>query len=290
MSLHIIGCGYVGRMVAGEYLQRKTPVHGVVHSPESAGLLQELGIAAHTVDLDGPDIQDLSLAGTQLFYFAPPPPQGETDTRVRNLIAAFEHLGHPARIVYLSTTGVYGDCHGEWVDETRPPAPTVPRALRRWDAEQAFMQWREQSGNELIILRVAGIYGPGKLPLERLRKGLPLVQESEAPYSNRIHAADLVQVCMAAMERGRDGERYNVSDGHPSTMTDYFNRLADLASLPRPPLISLAEGEQQLSAGMMSYMHESRRLDNRKMLQELEVELRYPDLGSGLAACFDESE
>ncbi len=289
MSLLIIGCGYVGRRVAAEYLRRGIPVQGVVRSPESAALLQAMGITAHIADLDGPDLKGLSFEGSELFYFAPPPSQGETDTRVRNLTAAFERLGHPSRIVYLSTTGVYGDCNGEWADETRPPAPTVPRALRRWDAEQTFTQWRQESGKELVILRVAGIYGPGKLPLERLRKGLPLVRESEAPYSNRIHAEDLMQVCMAAMERGRDGERYNVSDGHPSTMTDYFIRLADTAGLPCPPLISLAEGEQQLSAGMMSYMRESRRLDNRKMLQELGVELRYPDLETGLVACFDSS-
>lgn len=287
MSLFIIGCGYVGRRVAVEYLRRDIPVQGVVRSPESAAQLKAMGITAHTLDLDSVELTGPSLEGSQLFYFAPPPPEGETDTRVRHLIAAFERLGHPARVVYLSTTGVYGDCNGEWVDETRSPAPTVPRALRRWNAEQAFTQWRQENDKELVILRVAGIYGPGKLPLERLRKGLPLVRESEAPYSNRIHADDLVQVSMAAMERGRDGERYNVSDGHPSTMTDYFIHLADMAGLQRPPLISLAEGEQQLSAGMMAYMRESRRLDNRKMLQELGVELRYPDLGAGLAACFD---
>ena len=290
MSLFIIGCGYVGRRVASEYLQRKIPVQGVVRTPESAAQLKSLGIDAHILDLDSAELTGPSLEGSQLFYFAPPPPEGETDTRVRNLIAAFDRLGHPARIVYLSTTGVYGDCNGEWVDETRLPAPTVPRALRRWDAEQAFSLWRQENGQELVILRVAGIYGPGKLPLERLRKGLPLVRESEAPYSNRIHADDLVQICIAAMERGLDGERYNVSDGHPSTMTNYFIRLADTAGLPCPPLISLAEGEQQLSAGMMSYMRESRRLDNRKMLQELGVELRYPDLETGLAACFDETK
>jgi nucleoside-diphosphate-sugar epimerase len=155
------------------------------------------------------------------------------------------------------------------------------------DGESRLREWRERSGGELVILRVAGIYGPGKLPLERLRQGLPLIRESEAPFSNRIHVADLVRVCVAAMERGGDGEIYNVSDGHPTTMTDYFNRLADTVGLPRPPLISLAEGEQQLSAGMMSYMRESRRLDNRKMLRELGVKLQYPTLAQGLPVCLD---
>ena len=115
--------------------------------------------------------------------------------------------------------------------------------------------------------------------------GVVLIRPEEAPWTNRIHVDDLVRVCVAAMKKGRDGEVYNVSDGSPGTMTDYFNRIADMAGLPRPPLISMGEGEQQLSPGMMSYMRESRRLDNRKMLEELGVELRYPNLEAGLAAC-----
>jgi nucleoside-diphosphate-sugar epimerase len=173
------------------------------------------------------------------------------------------------------------------VAEDRPVRPLAARAKRRWDGEQVLRKWRDDSGGELVILRVAGIYGRGRLPLERLRKGLPLIRESEAPFSNRIHVSDLVQVCMAAMARGRDGEVYNVSDGHPTTMTDYFNRLADAAGLPRSPLISLAEGQRQLSPGMLSYTRESRRLDNRKMLGELGVELKYPTLDRGLPACLE---
>lgn len=134
-----------------------------------------------------------------------------------------------------------------------------------------------------MILRVAGIYGPGKLPLERLRKRLPMVREEEAPYTNRIHIDDLVQVSLAAMTQGGNGEVYNVSDGHPGNMADYFNRIADRTGLPRPPSISLAEVEGRLSAGMLSYMRESRRLDNRKMLRELGVVLHHKDLESGLA-------
>jgi len=115
--------------------------------------------------------------------------------------------------------------------------------------------------------------------------GVVLIRPEEAPWTNRIHVDDLVRVCVAAMKKGRDGEVYNVSDGSPGTMTDYFNRIADMADLPRPPLISMGEGDQKLSPGMMSYMRESRRLDNRKMLKELDLELRYPNLKDGLAAC-----
>jgi len=187
-------------------------------------------------------------------------------------------------VVYISTTGVYGDCGGAWVDESRPVNPLAPRAKRRWDAECAWQAWRKASGRELVILRVPGIYGPDRLPLERLRAGLPLVRESEAPYTNRIHADDLAEVCVAAMRRGHDGEVYNACDGHPGTMTDYFNRIADLAGLPRPPQIPLAEATERLSEGMLSYLRESRRLDNRKMREELGVTLRYPSLEQGLAS------
>ncbi|MCG8426029.1 MAG: SDR family oxidoreductase [Chromatiales bacterium] len=288
----IFGCGYVGQRVADELQQQDEVVIGVVRSAASAAVLEQAGIKALQLDLDQPlptgfSAADLPLQEAELFYFAPPPGKGVSDTRVRNLIAAFARLGAPRRIVYLSTTGVYGDCQGAWIDESHPVNPVVDRARRRWDAEQAFREWRQQSGAELVTLRVAGIYGPGKLPLERLAKGLPMVRESEAPYTNRIHSADLVQVCIAAMRRGVDGEVYNVSDGQPGTMTDYFKRVAARAELPAPAEISLAEGAQQLSAGMMSYMRESRRLRNDKMLRELEIELLYPDLESGLEASFD---
>jgi len=282
----IIGCGYLGRAVAATRLERQGKPLGLVKSVTSGERLQGLGIEPVIADLDTPPLPDLPLQDSQIHYFAPPPRLGATDTRVRNLIAEFDRQGHPRRIVYLSTTGVYGDCGGEWVDEQRPVQPVVLRAKRRWDAESAFRDWRASGGGELVTLRVAGIYGPGKLPLARLRKGLPLVCEQESPWTNRIHASDLVQVCIAAMERGRDGEIYNVSDGHPGTMMDYFSRIADLAGLPRPPSISLAEAETELSPGMLSYMHESRRLDSRKIRKELGVILKYPTLESGLAACF----
>ena len=283
-----MGCGYLGRKVALASKQRGVPVTGMVRSQASIEALESRGIRAMRADLDLPELPDLPLRDSSIYYFAPPPREGELDSRVRNLVRGFQQQGQPRRIVYLSTTGVYGDCKGAWVDETRTPNPVVARAKRRWDAEQVFHQWRTETGGELVILRVAGIYGPGKLPLDRLRKGLPLISEQEAPFTNRIHADDLVQVCLAAMERGVDGETYNVSDGHPGTMTDYFNRIADRAGLPRPPQIPMSEGAGKLSAGMMSYMAESRRLSNRKMLDELGVELMYPDLDVGLDACFSE--
>ena len=137
-----------------------------------------------------------------------------------------------------------------------------------------------------VILRVAGIYGPGRLPLERLRRRLPLVAEREAPFTKRIHVDDLVDVAVTAMERAPDGAIYNACDGHPTTMNDYFNRVADLAGLARPPVVPLAEAPEALSAGMLSYMQESRRLSNRRLLDELGITLTYPILSEGLASCF----
>jgi nucleoside-diphosphate-sugar epimerase len=283
----IIGCGDLGRRLASARLREGEKIAGVVRSSASIARLEELGITGFQVDLDEPPLPELPIEQSCLFYFAPPPRDGIQDSRVRALEAAFPVQGNPSRLVYLSTTGVYGDCQGEWVDESREPNPKVERALRRRDAEQVLQRWSSENGAELIILRVAGIYGPGKLPLARLREGLPLIRESEAPFTNRIHIDDLVQVCTAAMERGVPGQIYNVSDGEPGTMTDYFNRIADRAGLPRAPQISMAEGSEHLSAGMMSYMRESRRLDNSKMLRELGVELRYPNLELGLESCFD---
>ncbi len=288
MASLIFGCGYLGRRLAAALQARGERVTGVVRSEASRRVLAKAGIPAVAWDWDWnrPGAAPWpELAGADLHYFVPPPREGERDTRVAALVERLSEGNGPRRLLYLGTTGVYGDCGGDWVDETRPPAPVVPRALRRLDAENRFRAWREAGGGELVLLRVAGIYGPGKLPLERLRRGLPVVRPEEAPWSNRIHVDDLVQACLAAMARGRDGAVYNVSDGHPSTMTDYLDRVADLAGLPRPPRIALADGERALSPGMMSYMRESRRLDNRRLREELGVALRYPTLEAGLPTC-----
>jgi nucleoside-diphosphate-sugar epimerase len=187
--------------------------------------------------------------------------------------------------VLISTTGIYGDCRGEWVTEDRPPNPKADRAFRRLSAEKALVEFGIKNKVEIIILRVPGIYGPGRLPEKRLRSGEPVLQEKESPYSNRIHADDLAEACIAAAKKGRPGESYNVSDGHPSTMTDYFFRVADLLGIQRPPVISLEQAGKEMGAGMLSYLAESKRIDNSKMLKELGLKLIYPDLEKGLPSC-----
>ncbi|WP_456380283.1 SDR family oxidoreductase [Thiolapillus sp.] len=280
----IAGCGYIGRRLAREL--SASDVSGLVRSRESCAKLVEMGI--HPLQWDLAKLVNIPLPSrdADIYYLLPPPKTGVVDSFLENFLQGLEAHGQPRRLLYLGTTGVYGDCGGDWVDEDAPVRPRVDRALRRFDAEQQLYRWAGETGAELVILRVAGIYGPGKLPLQRLRAGKPMVAEQFAPWTNRIHADDLVQVCLAAMVRGRDGEIYNVSDGQPGNMTDYFNQVADFAGLPRPPVIDPDAGEDQLSAGLRSYLAESRRIDNRKMLQELQVKLRYPTLEEGLKACF----
>lgn len=284
-AVAIAGCGDIGARVALACLEQAQQTTGWVRTDASLRRLQGLKIPAEQVDLDNPESTLPAVQGDRLFYFAPPPPTGRKDQRVAHLIDHLLKNASPKRVVYLSTTGVYGDCQGDWVDENRAPAPLADRAYRRLDAERRWRAWSEQTGGELVILRVSGIYGPGKLPVKRLQSGQPMVSETESPITNHIHSQDLVQICLAAMAQGRTGEVYNVSDGHPGSMTGYFNQVADFLGLPRPPAISLAEAQDQLSPGMLSYLTESRRLSNRKMLDELGVVLRFPTLESGLPAC-----
>lgn len=284
-NIVIAGCGYLGRHLAHRHLSRGDQVLALVRRAESQAALQSEGIDTVRIDLDsdtGPAMPDCS--SSLLYWLAPPPRSGVSDSRSSRFIELI-HGQTPRRVVLVSTTGVYGDCSGDWVDETRQPNPKVPRALRRCSAERQWRDWADGSSGSLVILRLAGFYGPGRLPLARLRKGLPMLREQESPYSNRIHRDDLIEVCLAAMEKGEAGEVYNVSDGHPSTMLDYFNRVADLAGLERPPQIGRKQAEDRLSEGMIGYLNESRRIDNHKMLTELKVKLRYPTLAEGLPAC-----
>ena len=282
-NILIAGCGYLGQRLVLE-LGAKPQITGLVKTAQTAEALVQQGISPMIRDLDQPLVTPLE-GWRQIYYFAPPPSQGQQDTRMTHFLRALDTGSGDIRLVYLGTTGVYGDCSGAWVDESQPVRPTADRALRRLHAEQQLKQWRSDTGNEVVFLRVAGIYGPGRLPLERLRQRKPMIAAEHAPWTNRIHVDDLVQVCMVAMERGREGEVYNVSDGQPGNMSDYFNQVADATGLPRPPLIAPEDAAGQLSAGLRSYLAESRRIDNRKMLEELGIKLKYPTLAQGLAAC-----
>lgn len=296
-NIWIIGCGDIGRRVASLYQNEATqtsktnifqgmPLKGIVRSEDSKALVEKQGIQAQVVDLDkalaeqtNVTLEDFEQA--LIFYFAPPPPTSDTDTRLQNFLNFVKD--RPNKLVLISTTGVYGDSHGEWIDESSPLNPVADRAKRRLSAEQTTKDWANTYAKAYITLRVPGIYAKDRLPLARLQKGLPVVNAEEAPWTNRIHADDLAQICKIAMESHISGETYNATDGHPSTMTEYFNQVADYANLPRPPQISMQEAEQTLSAGMVSYLKESRRISNEKLIQELGINLRYSDLAAGLA-------
>ena len=279
----IVGCGDIGIRVARILLASGCAVAGLARSNEAAERLRSFGVEPVMGDLDHADsLSGLSVGGKLLFYLAPPPGGGPVDGRMRRFCAAVGGGPVPEKIVYMSTSGVYGDCGGARVTEATPVNPQTSRAQRRIDAEETLTAWARSNGVAAVILRVTGIYGPGRLPLARLQQGHPVLNESESPPTNRIHADDLAAVCVAAAEKGAGGEIFNVSDGQAGTMTGYFNAIADLLGLPRPPQVSMEEANRVMNPMMFSYLKESRRMDNRKMIEQLGVELRYPDLQSGL--------
>jgi len=288
-SVLIIGCGDIGRRVARLEQAEGSTVTGLARSEGSAQRLSSSGIKPFSGDLDVPSsLVLLPVRNSVVYYFAPPPGRGVTDPRMEAFVSALIPSNLPKRIVLISTTGVYGDCQGEWVTEARPANPQADRAKRRLAAETALRRWGESHNVSVVILRVPGIYGPGRLPEERLCAGESVLCEEESPFSNRIHADDLARACLAAAHRSNASGIYNICDGHPTTMTDFFNRVADMLKLPRPPAITLEQARRQLGAGMLSYLAESKRLDNRRMREELGVEPFYPTLERGLPGCLDD--
>ncbi len=280
----IIGCGDTGRRLAAVYRSEGRLVTGVIRSEASARALEAAGIRAIRTDLDGNTLPSLPSGGAKLFYFAPPVDVGKDDVRIERLLEHLELTGLPSRFLYMSTTGVYGDCEGRWIDEEEPLKPSTYRAQRRIAAEEAVRHWCGSHGIPWMILRVPAIYGPGKLLTERLRSGMPTVKPEECSFTNRIHIDDLTAACHEVMAHAPGGSVYNVSDGHPSTITDYLFLLADLTRMPKPPLISMSEAERMLSPSIMSFLKESKRIKNDKLLQETGLKLKYPDLQSGLKA------
>lgn len=276
----IAGCGDIGVRVAHRLAGSGGEVTGILRDPQKTAALEAAGARVRIDDLDAPrDAGDWPW----LFWFAPPPDAGTVDTRLRGWLAA--QRGRIGRVVYLSTSGVYGDCQGRWIDEDEPLKPQTDRARRRGDAEAALAQWSAASGSEVVILRVPGIYGPGRLPAERLRQGMPVLRDEDAPYSNRIHADDLAEAAVLAAARGRAGAAYNLGDGNPTTMGDYVRRCAHRLGLPVPETVALDEAQRRFTPAMWSFMEESKRLKIERAQRELGFAPRYPDLERGLPSC-----
>lgn len=284
-DIFIIGCGQIGQLVAQKWGKDSRSIIALARSEASEARLQAQGLKTYRGDLDEPStLHGLPVSGSLLYYFAPPTPSGVMDLRMQHFIAGLNASVAPRHIIYISTSGVYGDTKGEWVTEEHPTRPQADRAKRRLDAEQQLSRWCEASGTALTTLRVAGIYGPGKLPIKRLQMGTPVLREEECGFTNRIHIEDLVATCTAAARPGKGRAIYNVSDGQPDTLCHYFNSVADALQLPRPAQVTMEEARKQLAPAMISYLSESRRIDNGKLLRELGVTLKYPDLASGLKA------
>ena len=283
----ITGCGHIGKLLARRLLKKNIPVTGHVSSESSLAECNNKNIPCEIIDLDKP-LPDMDMAAHRVIYLAPPPRSGKTDTRITHYLHAIENNA-PEKFVLISTTGVYGDCKGTWIDESTPLNPTADRAYRRADAERQAQQFCQRHGIPLVILRVAGIYGPGRIPLARIKSRQPIVSKQDSPYTNRIHVHDLVNVCEKALLTPEITGIYNVTDGHPGTMYDYFTGVAAALNLPAPPAISLKAARQQLSEGMLSYMEESRRISNNKLLEDFELVLQYPELQDGLKNITEES-
>lgn len=282
-TLYIVGCGDVGARVAKLAANPQLKVYFLARGNKISPDTDIPGVEFKRCDLDDLDcLTGLNLQGAAVLYSAPPPGGGVIDSRIRNFLAAIKPGCEPAKILYISTTSVYGDCGNEPVTEESPVNPANHTAKRRCDAERRFRKWGIENGVPVVILRVAGIYGPGRIPMQRILSREPLLNEKEAGYSNRIHADDLAAVCLAALEKGEDGDIFNVCDGETSKMTDYFNAITDLMNLPRLPQVSLEEAHTVMSPLMFSYMTESRQISNRKMLEKLGIQLKYPTMLEGL--------
>lgn len=282
-KLIIIGCGDIGFRVARLALDQGVTVIAVSRGEKKFPEASKAGCTLITANLDSPEtFPKLDYQGAAVLYAAPPPGGGVIDTRVQNFLALIDKGHEPAKIVYISATSVYGNCGDELVDENRTPNPANHTGRRRLDAEQQFCQWGVGHQVPVVILRVSGIYGPGRVPMQRIINREPLLCAEDAGYTNRIHAADLAQICLAAFDRGVAGDVFNVSDGETGKMNDYFNAITDLLHLPRLPQVSMDEARKVMSPLMFSYMTDSRKIDNRKMLTKLGIKLQYPTMRQGL--------
>lgn len=284
-NLYIIGCGDIGSRVARLALAEGITVTALSRNNSKCANLQGTAVQLLEGNLDDVDtLPTLDMSGAAVIYSAPPPGGGIMDTRVRNFVGSIREGHEPVKVIYISTTSVYGDCGDDQVTEERPTNPGNHTARRRLDAEERFRAWGKEKGVEVVILRVAGIYGPGRIPLDRIMNRHPVLSEAEAGYSNRIHADDLARICLTAIDRGEDGDIFNVCDGETSTMTDYFNAITDQLGLERLPQVPLAEAREAMTPLMFGYMTESRRIDNSRMLAKLGITLQYPTLRQGLKA------
>ena len=285
-SLLIVGCGDVGLRVV-RALGGRLRVFALTSSPDRRDALREAGVQPIVGNLDDPaSLGRLAGLADAVLVLAPPPSTGHTDPRLRALLAALSRRTTPARVVYASTTGVYGDCRGELVSETRPLNATTDRSRRRVDAESQLRAWGRATGARVSVLRIPGIYASdreGGRPQDRVKRGTPVLAAEDDGYTNHIHADDLARACIAALWRGRPQRVVQVCDDSDLKTGDYYDLVADLSGLPRPPRVTRAQAGEQFSAAQWSFLNESRRLSNVRMKRELRLKLMRPTIREGLA-------
>ena len=287
-TLLIIGCGDIALRTV-PLLNTHYRILGLCRNTANFDTLRQHGILPLSGDLDCPKTLS-KLAGTAqvVLHLAPPPKQGIRDTRTANLLAALvrrlkkQSFILPQRLVYISTSGVYGDCNGALIDETHPVNPGNERALRRIDAERQIRNWGKRNHVNVSILRVPGIYAANRLPLKRLRDGAPILSPEDDSYTNHIHANDLSRIIYSALRYAKHGRIYHACDDSHLKMGEYFDLVADCFGLPRPPRIKRDQANGLISPSMLSYMDESRRLTNIRMKRELHIDLYYPTVLEGI--------
>lgn len=279
----IVGAGDVARRLM-PLVANRFRVFVLLRSADKAPSWRAAGAIPIAGNLD--DRRSLARAAAVaqwVVHLAPPPSSGDADPRTEALLAALRSRRSLAqRLVYISTSGVYGDCAGAVVTETRKASPATPRARRRVAAERQVRRFAKT--RRACVLRVPGIYAADRLPLSRLQAGTPALRAEDDVFTNHVHADDLASAVRSALLRGRSGRVYHVVDDSAQKMGDYFDAVADSFRLARPPRVSREEAARQIDPGMLSFMSESRRLDNRRMKRELRLRLRYPDTAAGIAA------
>jgi nucleoside-diphosphate-sugar epimerase len=277
--LTIIGCGDIGMRVI-RLLRGRFRIFAVTRQAERIDALRAAGAIPIVADLDRPaSLVRVARLASFVIHLAPPQSDGITDRRTRHLAAI---LPAHASLVYMSTTGVYGDCGGALVDETRALDPQNARAMRRVDAEQTLRSWARRSGARLSILRVPGIYAAERLPIERLTKGIPALREEDDVFTNHIHADDLAHIVVLALTRGAPCRAYHAVDDSCMKMGEYFDAVAQEFNLPKAQRLPRAELKSQVSPMLWSFMTESRRLTNLRIKCELGATLRYPHVTDAL--------
>jgi nucleoside-diphosphate-sugar epimerase len=288
--LLIVGFGDVASRLTRQLQGQTSAWHiaALVRSPAGRARAERYGIRIFDGDLARQEtLQRASAWPDAIVHLAPPPNSGTTDPHTQHLLSALGRRGHsqpPIRLVYVSTTGVYGDAAGAVVDETTPVQPGTPRAIRRCDAERRLRQAASRDLIHLTVLRAPGIYAHDRLPLERLKAGTAALIASQDMWTNHIHADDLAAMIRRTLFSSRNSRVYNAVDYSQLKMADYFDLVADHFALPRPPRLDRIALATQVSPMMLSFMSESRRMLPTRIAKECHFKHLFPTVSHTLAS------